>query len=590
MAGLPTITVKLDDGTGTFPYDVSSYVRLTHGIEISRGRDDELSDASPGTLALTFDNTDGRFTLGSTTIASPSPIKVNTRIRVIETANAVTRNRFTGYVQQWPVEWPSGSDVFSTVEVQATDAQARAERRPLSSIIREEYLANSPLWYYPLSEPATATSYAGISGNAESTLVQLGSDANSAPVAFGSAAAPLGEGTAAEFTSGGKRLVTTYPLSSPAPNIISIAFRREGTPSVTEGILPDLTTGNQFVYFVTMTTAGKLDPLGGGGTVSAKSYNDGQWHHLCISGGSMYVDGVLVLNVGVAAQISDTPTAELAHHAGYAFGSLDATKIATQASAVLTGLSGESGTARITRLAGYAGLPLGTLEASQTNVSGAYISDQSLADAIRDAVQAEGGLFYVDGSGNGVFLNRFYVPSKTTPNYTVNANQLETSTAVGVDAANLLNYFAATAAGTGTEQVAVNTTSQTAHGRYSGSAEYEVTTDQEALDRANWIVATRSDPTPRIGSLTLDVLTLSAADQSTVLSLEPNSWLRVTGLPSQTPGGTTADLILQGFSESLSLSEWTITFNVTSRSPTGVAWILNDTTYSVLGTTTKLYF
>ncbi|MCC7268780.1 MAG: hypothetical protein IT546_15780, partial [Caulobacteraceae bacterium] len=66
MTGLPTLLVELDDGSGTFPYDITEYVSLSSGWSIGpHGRPDELQEVQATSLNLTLDNTDGRFTLGA---------------------------------------------------------------------------------------------------------------------------------------------------------------------------------------------------------------------------------------------------------------------------------------------------------------------------------------------------------------------------------------------------------------------------------------------------------------------------------------------------------------------------------------------
>lgn len=50
--------------------DVSAYVELADGIDIDFGRGDERSTADANSLSLTLDNTDGRFTAGSTLLVN----------------------------------------------------------------------------------------------------------------------------------------------------------------------------------------------------------------------------------------------------------------------------------------------------------------------------------------------------------------------------------------------------------------------------------------------------------------------------------------------------------------------------------------
>ncbi|MEV3980807.1 hypothetical protein [Nonomuraea sp. NPDC049758] len=49
--------------------DVSDFVEWDQGVHIARRRSHELDDVQPGTMSLTFDNSDGRFTAGR--VASP---------------------------------------------------------------------------------------------------------------------------------------------------------------------------------------------------------------------------------------------------------------------------------------------------------------------------------------------------------------------------------------------------------------------------------------------------------------------------------------------------------------------------------------
>lgn len=575
--GIPTVQALLDDGTGTFPYDISSKTRV--GYAASRGRADELSTITAGTLTLTVDNTDGRFTPGSTIIAAPSPIKADARIRVKVTTSG-TVNRFTGYVQSWPVAWPTGSDTLSEVTITATDAQARGERQTLKSVIEQEIAADSSTAYYPLGEPAGATSAADSSGNQAAPLAVNGSGA---AVVFGSAAGPVTAGSTGATFAAGQQLRATLAAT---PAALECWFSTT-TVSATDGSLlgtnsasgPAVTSGN-------LTSAG----VGSAGAVA-----DGLIHHVVWAGASIYLDGVLTGLAGQAITgttlvIGQAFTGSIFHVAAYSVAP-SAARVLAHYQAGATGFTGESGTARITRLAGYASLPLGTLDTSLTNVPFVDITSKSASGAIGEVADAEMGLTFHDGSGNLTFHNRQRVPLKLAADVTVAANQLDPGTAFTTDMQGVYNYFEVTALGSGNgAQVVLDATSQTSHGRYPGSASYLVSTDQEALDRGNWIIYTRKEPGPRVGTLVVDMLTLTAAQQATLVAVEPNTWVQVTGLPSQTPGGTTANLIVQGFTDTLTKDDWTLALNVvdkTTRYPN--VWILDNATYSVLDSTTRLY-
>lgn len=593
MAGLPTVQVLLDDGTGTYPYDVTTFARMVEGYKFTRGRQDELSNPSPGTFSLVFDNTDGRFTVGSTIIASPSPIKMDQKIRVKLTANATTVTRFTQAVQNWPTEWPEGSDQFSVAAISGTDVQSQAERRTLRSVIAETILADSPSAYYPLGEPTGATAAADTSGNQKPNLVTVGSGA---PVTFGNSGGLTTDSlTVATFSAG--QYLSTDGFNSPVSNAAEFWFK---TTTVNQGLaLPSVATGGPGGG-LTIDGSGHLVA---GVRTSAAVVTDGNWHHvyLTMATNDVVLDGVSLGGLtGTASSqlliIGAAPGSGLATFTGSiaqvaAYNGVPSSP-ANHYLAGSTGFAGESGTARITRLAGYGSLTLGALDPSLTNVAIEQLADKKLMDAIRDVADAEMGLAYFDGSGSLVFHNRNRVAAKTSPDVTIDANFLAEGTRFEYDMQGVLNYFAVTATGTSVTQVARNLTSEVTnkHGRYDTSKTYLVQTDPEALDRANWLVSTHGEPAARVGSLAIDVLTMTAAQQATMLILEPDTWLRVTGLPGQTVGGTTADFIVQGFGETLTAAEWTIAANAANqpvRYPT--PWILGDTTYSVLGSTTRLY-
>lgn len=72
--------------------DVSTYVELQNGIEITRGRDGGLSTTSPSTMSLTLDNSDGRFTPGRSSSPYYPNVKLGRPIRVSTLDVGVTGN------------------------------------------------------------------------------------------------------------------------------------------------------------------------------------------------------------------------------------------------------------------------------------------------------------------------------------------------------------------------------------------------------------------------------------------------------------------------------------------------------------------
>jgi hypothetical protein len=586
---LPTVQVLLDDGTGTFPYDITSKVMLIDGFSFTRGREDWQGGVTAGTFSLTLNNSDGRFSPGSTTIASPSPIKVDAQIRLKETINAVTYTRFTGYVKSWPVAWPATVSTFSTVQVTASDAQARAERRVLRSVVEEEILEDTPVAYYTLSEPVGATSAGDTSGNQAPTLTQIGSGT---AVVWGSGTGPGTDSLTAATFAGGQYLTAALAAT---PGAIEFWF---STTTNDATIRPIISTGGTTPLLAILS--GQLYDPSTHNNFGAVA--DGLVHHAFLVGSTVYLDSVsagtgtpppagnLSLQVGgIPAQTGFATFVGSVSHVAVYSGSPSATRVTAHYTAGTTGFAGESDTARLTRLAGYANITVGTLDTPLTNVAFIPIETRSAWDCIQEVADAGVGVTYIDGTGSLVFHNRNRVPAKTTPDLTLAATYVVPDAQPTQDDQRILNYIEATAVGTSAAQVVNSSTSETSHGRYSDSKSYLVSTDAEALDRANWIIGNFAEPSTRFGTLTINLYKMDAATASSVIAaIDIDCWLQITGMPSQTPGGTTVDLVVESIAEQVTGSSWTLTCNVVAQSLFDV-WILGDATAGVLGTTTRLY-
>lgn len=72
----------------------------------------------------------------------------------------------------------------------------------------------------------------------------------------------------------------------------------------------------------------------------------------------------------------------------------------------------------------------------------------------------------------------------------------------------------------------------------------------------------------RASSLSVDLLNLDAVDQAAILGLDVSSLLAASGLPSQAPA-TTADYFVEGYTETISATDYALTLNVTE----AAAWL-----------------
>jgi hypothetical protein len=179
LLGAGAVKLELDNGTGTFPYDITAYLDMKAGYSIKRGRPDQFSTVQASELNCTLKNDDGRFTVGNTTYYSPF---IDQRIRLTETIGATTSVRFTGYVSGWPVSWEGGPAKIATARVQAFDRFPMLSRQLLGNVVRQEVLALNPASYYPLDEPATAVGASNLAPVTVSATLTLSGNQGAAPV------------------------------------------------------------------------------------------------------------------------------------------------------------------------------------------------------------------------------------------------------------------------------------------------------------------------------------------------------------------------------------------------------------------------
>ena len=131
-------------------------------------------------------------------------------------------------------------------------------------------------------------------------------------------------------------------------------------------------------------------------------------------------------------------------------------------------------------------------------------------------------------------------------------------------------------------QLIVDVAAETKYGEASTSTDYMVTTDAEVRSRVEWLVNTRKTVGPRVPALKLDLLAASPSTQTAVLGLDVDSRIDITGMPPQTPGGTTLKLWVIGYSEQISASEWSWTANALDWTQYASVFVLDDATWGVM--------
>lgn len=89
--------------------------------------------------------------------------------------------------------------------------------------------------------------------------------------------------------------------------------------------------------------------------------------------------------------------------------------------------------------------------------------------------------------------------------------------------------------------------------------------------------------------MAVNVLCADAATQAAVLGLQQGSRIQITGLPSQAPS-TTLDLIVEGWSESISITEWTLTLTTSDASEWVNVWTVEDATHGFIDSDSRIIY
>ena len=253
------------NGTWT---DITTFVLARDKMVIRRGRQDESATMTPSTLALTLNNTDGRFSPRNTTGAYYPYLGRNTQIRVSINTTSTTGvqysgYRFTGEVSAWPPRWDtSGTDIY--VPITASGVMRRFQQNATAGSAIRRYIglltgSLIPVAYWPMEEAASASQFGNLitPGN---SLTWSGTPTLASDTGFnGSDAIPL----------------------------ISLAIMTGSTGSFSSGGTTTYTTPGTYQYVPTATPIPSVE-VWGAGSGGGGSYWDGRGWSVCCGGGGGY--------------------------------------------------------------------------------------------------------------------------------------------------------------------------------------------------------------------------------------------------------------------------------------------------------------
>lgn len=616
----PTITLR-GDLTGTAFGVAPTYTDYTSFLEtgadgapigITWGRQDKDSEVQVTTFSFILNNTDGRFTSGASIITTAH--QFNVRV----THNAVTYDRVSGYVESVDIVWPGQVGSFSTVRVTCVDVSSRlADAQPLRSFLEYAILADSPGAFWPATEPEGGLLVGNIATTPRTAGVLVASKFG--PNAYGLGGDPVLEDEATSFTtecttdSGdfkGAGIQLPAGVLTAAPFTIELMFR--ATPGSGNGsqTLLQFTRGlsiNDFTLQVALTPAigavtfyvqGDSDSGGSGNNVGTGAfpvynYTDSLYHHLVVGLESdgftpfMYLDGVAqtslntptasalaLVNLRTATPFIGLPNTTLGTGGSWTYCPglngqagmiafypgvrLSAGTIATHYTAA-TGRRGERTDQRFTKVAALGGITTTGLPTGLGTMGPQQISGRPAVTVLREVARTEGGPLLVTGAGALTFQarNARYNPA---PAFSVSANELNPDLLIRRDRDGLTNDQTY-ARYHGGQVRFFDQASITSYGRRDGNgATIAPLTDEDARLHAAWDVLIGKDPQTRMASVTADLLTQpTTALVASLLAATVSTAFTVTGLPTQTPGGTSMGLFVEGGQESIGAKSWSLT-------------------------------
>ena len=534
-------------------------------------------------------------------------------------AGAQLYDRFWGMVNEFPVEWEGLS---STVTVSCTDLFKRLNRLPtLRSMLTEEIAEILPDVYYPLTEPSGSGSAGDISGNALPSMaitqvstggtLTMGTDTG--PDATGDATPSF---TPSSATAG---LYLTVDLGATVQQKFTV------NDVAIEGWFKTTTTGRaivslyspdlQCVQVVSLSASGALQiewTDSGSSTLTVETIagtsglNDGKWHHFEWSqslSGSVAVDGSVVdpsvpvtdgfnqrlLQIG-GYRGTRLWSGGLAHVALYARTSPGAI-LATHYASGMTGNAGETADARIERFCDYAGLVNVFFQGSTFDpIASQGEGGTGVVARMREVESTESGKLFADRDDFGMtFQSRDirYNPSPAGEAFTIAYADLETkSVQLADDDQKLVNSIEASRPGGATQKVTAPS-SILAFGVYDpGALSILKTSDNSVLDAASWRVSRYANPGPELREVPIEAYTMS--NYLGILAADISSYFSVTSLPAQAPFSSVR-VTVEGYTETIKEKSHLIQFH-TSTTNNDSVWVLDDPTYSVLDSTTRLAY
>jgi hypothetical protein len=178
-----------------------------------------------------------------------------------------------------------------------------------------------------------------------------------------------------------------------------------------------------------------------------------------------------------------------------------------------------------------------------------------------------------------------YNPDPASEAFTIDYADLEPGTELADDDQKLVNSVDASRPGGATQRVTAPS-SVVAFGEYPKPLDILKTSDNSVLDAAYWLVSRYANPGPELREVAIEAYTMPAFLD--VLDADISSYFTIFNLPAQAPTSSLR-VTVEGYTETLKEKSHVIQFH-TSATVNDSVWVLDDSVYSVLDSTTRLAY
>jgi hypothetical protein len=519
--------------------------------------------------------------------------------------------RYVGMVNSWPVKWQG---LQSKVTVTCTDVFKWSDlERELLPMLSQEILLDRPIAYYPLTEASDAASAGDLSGTAGVGTLAVTQAGTGGTLEFGAGTGPNGCPAPVftpSSTSNGRYLSADLGQSMVDANVNFRARIEAWFSTSTNGrVLLALasTDASTRVVVLLESGTGKLaleKDQGGNGTQSyvfpTPNLADGKLHHLVYNefSNDLVIDGTTynlfayngtdmrMLTVGGYAG-SRLWSGTISHVAVYCR-SITATELAGHYTTGTTAHVGESASARMARIASYVGLSVTAQGATFDPMASQAQLGQSALTHMREIETTESGKLLASRASVGLIFQSRGLRYNPTPAVTLAFADLETDDLDLLDDDQKMVNTVVASRPEGATQRIVNQAAVDTYGPKPRNLTLLKTSDNSVADASNWLISRYADPPPEIRQVPVQAYSLPLATYRALLDADVSTVLGLTSLPEQAPAPT-ATLVVEGYSERISAGQHLLDFH-TSRAQTDSVWFLDDPTYSVLGSTTRLAY